>query len=126
MSRATLRFALLLVALALGTRFVGWWTVPVIGAAYGLLAGTDRWPGLSAAIAGALVWIGELVVASVAGAPIGAFGRDLAISMQLPSWAMFIVTAAFPALLSGSAAVLTAALRRRVVTSVRSLLGAPR
>ena len=60
------------------------------------------------------------------GAPVAAFGRDLALSMQLPFWAMFVVTAAFPALLAGSAGVLTSALRRRVVTTVRTLIGAPR
>jgi hypothetical protein len=120
------RVALLLVALALGTRLLGWWTVPVAGGAYGLLAATDRWPGLTAAIAAAVVWIGELAFASMTGAPIGTFGRELAVSMQLPSWAMFIVTAAFPALLAGSAAVLAFALRRRVLTTVRSLIGAPR
>jgi hypothetical protein len=118
--------ALLLVVLALGTRFVGWWSVPIAGGAYGLLAAADRWPGLTAAIAAALVWIGELVVAAVTGAPVGTFGRDLATSMQLPPWAIFVVTAAFPALLAGSAAVLTFALRRRVLSAVRSLIGAPR
>jgi hypothetical protein len=126
MTRGAGRVALLLIGLALGTRFLGWWTVPIVGGAYGLLAATDRWPGLTAAIAAAVVWLGELAVAALAGAPIGTFGRDLALSMQLPSWAMFVVTAAFPALLAGSAAVLTSALRRRVLTAVRSLIGAPR
>ncbi|MCC6317793.1 MAG: hypothetical protein IT361_08890 [Gemmatimonadaceae bacterium] len=106
-----LRFLILTMVIALGTVLVAWWVVPVAGAAYGLLGGRGR-PALVAAAAGAAAWGGYLSILSFGGAPVTRFAGDLAHAMTLPSWAPHVATLAFPALLAGSAAALTARWRR--------------
>lgn len=103
-----LRTIMLAVAIALGTILVGWWTVPLVAVAYGVLLRGSRYPGLSAAASGAMAWGGYLGLAVIGGAPVGAFASSLAASMQLPGWAPLTATLAFPALLAGLASYLGA------------------
>ena len=105
-----LRLLIVAVVIALGTVLVGWWTVPIVGALYGLLTPGSKRPGLTAAGAGVVAWGGYLAIAAVTGSPIGAFGNQLAQAMQLPGWAPLTATMLFPAILAGSAGVLGAAL----------------
>lgn len=114
-----LRLLILAVAIALGTVLVAWWVVPVLGAAYGLLArGTSR-PGLVASAAAMAGWGGYLSILALGGAPVGAFGSQLGAAMQLPGWAPYVATLAFPALLAGPAAWFTARVGARTDTKRR-------
>src|SRR5688572_18519997 len=54
--RSIVLFVLAVAAMALGTWFVGWWTVPVVGAVWAFLAATDRTLPLQAALAGVNAW----------------------------------------------------------------------
>ena len=105
-----LRWLILAVTIALGTVLVAWWVVPLVAAAYGLMARDSARPGLTAATAAMAAWGGYLQIVSFAGAPVAGFARDLAQSMNLPSWGPHLATLAFPALLAGPATFLTVAL----------------
>ncbi len=114
-----LRMLILAIAVALGTVLLAWWVVPLLGAGYGLLSRGTRAPGLAAAAGSAIGWGGYLSIVSLGGAPVGQFGNDLAQAMQLPSWAPFVATLAFPALLAGPAAYVTARIGSRSDTKRR-------
>jgi len=114
---AVLRIVIVAIALALGTTLAGWWAVPVVALAYGVVMHRTSRPGLTAAVAGALAWGGYLVLASVGGAAIRPFAAALGTSMQLPAWAPLVATLVFPALLAGLAAYLGARVGGRYLTS---------
>lgn len=108
-----LRVVILAMAMALATMVIGWWVVPVLAAVYGFLVrGTGR-PGVEAALAGGLSWGGYLSILAFGGAPVGAFGGDLALAMGLPSWAPHVATVVFPALLAAPAAFVASQVGRR-------------
>jgi hypothetical protein len=99
--------ALLCAAMAVGTWTVGWWTVPMVAAGWGILSGTPS-PWL-AGLAGALAW-GVLL----AGAPWEALGRltpRLGGIFHLAGWGMVVLTLGFAWLLGWSAARAGAGIR---------------
>ena len=108
-----LRVLILAIVIALGTVLLGWWTVPIAGALYGLLARGARRPGLTAAVAAMVAWGGYLSIGAATGAPVGTFGAQLARAMQLPVWAPIAATLVFPAILAGCAGVIGGAIAGR-------------
>ena len=96
--------------LALGTALLGWWAVPAIAAAYGLVF-PDKRHGLSTALAALLAW-GLLLGVTASQGPVLELAGKVAAVFALPSAALVAVTLAFPALLAGSAAELAATLRK--------------
>jgi hypothetical protein len=96
--------------LALGTALLGWWAVPAIAAVYGFIS-PERRHGLSTALAGALAW-GLLLAVTASQGPVLELAARVAAVLTLPTAALFVVTLVFPALLAGSAAELTAAVRK--------------
>ncbi len=112
-----LRTLMLGVGIALGTVLLGWWSVPLVALAYGVVQHRSRLPGLTAAASGAIAWGGYLGLAVIGGAPVATFGRELAASMQLPGWAPFTATLIFPAVLAGLAAYLGARVGGRYLSS---------
>lgn len=105
---SVLRFLILAVVIALGTVLVDWWIVPIVGLAYGLVSRRSRAPATVAALAGAVAWGGYLAIIGFGGAPVAAFGGNLARSLEMPVWLPHVATMVFPALLAGSAAYLGA------------------
>lgn len=105
---AALRLLILAASVALGTVVAGWWSVPLVAAAYGVASRRTHRPGRTAAAAGALAWGGYLTVTALTGAPVWALATRLAVSMQLPSWGLFVATLVFPAVLAGLASYLGA------------------
>jgi hypothetical protein len=99
-----LRLLILAVVFTLGTVLVGWWVVPLVGAAYGAAWRSSARPGLVAALAAAAGWGGYLSILALGGAPVARFAGDLAHAMSLPSWGPHAATLLFPALLAGPAA----------------------
>jgi hypothetical protein len=113
---SALRILILALFVALGTILIGWWAVPVVALAYGVLARARKRPGAVAALAAALGWGGYLAVMSFGGAPVGALATRLSVSMQLPAWGVLALTLAFPAFLAGTASYLGARLGARYLT----------
>ncbi len=99
-----------LLAVALGTQFVGWMAVPVVGLVMGL-ARPDQTPVLSGAGAGALGW-GVLLLWGLTRGPVMSLAQILGgIFGGLPGFAMVLMTVLFSALLAGAAAGMGSAVR---------------
>lgn len=107
---STIRIMLLAAAFAIATVALGWWTVPVLGAAWGLAAGSDRRTMLTAGVCAALGW-GALLALFALGAPIGDVASKVGAIMKVGGIGLIAVTLVFPALLAASAAGVTSALR---------------
>lgn len=108
--KGVIRVLILLVAFGLVTLFVGWWTVPVLGGLWGVVSGRDTWPAFTAALAGGLSWAVLLAWMAVRG-PVVDLAHQVGGVMSLPTWALFVITVAFPMVLAGSAAGLTGAIK---------------
>ncbi len=102
MMRQLLIVLVLGVAMALGTWWVGWWVVPVLGAAWGV-ARYGAYPSATAGVAGALGWM-LLVGAAALRGPMGDVSRVLGGALSLPGWVPLLITLAFPAALAAAAA----------------------
>lgn len=100
-------------AMLLGTIGLGWWTVPLLGAAWGASRPFNRGLAVSAALAGALAWAVLLAEATLGG-PVGELAGNLGGIFGLPGSIVILFTLLFPALLAGSAAALAVRLRRIV------------
>jgi len=111
--RRLLLLVFLTAAMLLGTIGLGWWTVPLLGAAWGASGPINRRLATSAALAGALAWA-LLLAGSAFGGPVGQLAGTLGGIFRLPGFIVILLTLLFPALLAGSAAALAAALREIV------------
>jgi hypothetical protein len=99
------RYLVVTVVVAFATWVGGWWTVPVVGLAAGMVLS----PGIVAG-ACASAWLLLLLIDFATGS-IGRVAAVLAGVMGLPAPALIAVTLAFPALLGWSAASLGSAAR---------------
>ncbi len=111
MSRALLRLALVALAFGLGTYAFGWWAVPTVGLAWGVMPGSSRRVAVRAGLAAALAWAVLLAAPGLMHAPVFAFAGKLAAAMQVPAAALWVVELAFPFLVAWSAALLGSAIR---------------
>ena len=109
--RSVLGFILLTLAFAAATP-VGWWTIPLTGALWGMLGSALPRPALLAGLAAGTAWGLWLVYdASVAGDAFGPFLARVAGVLTIPAVALVIVTVLFAGLLAWSAAALAGAMR---------------
>jgi len=95
---------MLVAAFALAT-FFGWWGVPVLAAAWGWVARSQRAAPREAALAAALGWAALLVWDALRG-PLAALASRLGATMQVPPAALILVTLLLAAALAWSAATL--------------------
>ena len=102
--RFALKLALLALAFALGSAFLGWWSVPAIGVLWGAVAKRNAYPGLTAASAAGLAWAGLLLLVAVRG-PMWILADKVGAILAIPGWLFIFITLAFPTLLAGTAAV---------------------
>jgi hypothetical protein len=102
MTRQVLLVGALAVVMALGTWWLGWWVVPVLGAAWGV-ARYGAYPSATAAVAAALGWMLILGVQALRG-PMGEVSRILASALDVPGWTPLLITALFPAGLAAASA----------------------
>jgi hypothetical protein len=93
------------------TWFVGWWMVPVIGAAYGAWAFDRRLTLVTATLAAVIGW-GALLVYDASAGPVGRLLQVLGALFRVPGAALVVLTLAYAGLLAVSAAALTRGLRR--------------
>lgn len=108
MRRQFLALGILAVAMALGTWWLGWWVVPVLGAAWGV-ARYGAFPSATAGVGAALGWMLLLGVSALQG-PMGTVSRTLADAMSVPGWVPLALTALFPAALAATSAWLSGAI----------------
>ena len=99
-------------AIALGTWVLGWWMVPVVGAAWGWVKRIDPATPLLAGLAAMLAW-GVLLVISASGAPAGSVSASVGRAMRVGPSALVALTIAYPGLLAASAAAVAGAVGRR-------------
>ena len=101
MRRRLLAILVLAAALAVGTAYGGWWTVPVVAAVGARVF--PHAPVRTAAAAGALAW-GVLLGWTAWQAPASSLALRMAVLFHLPPWGFPALTLLFPALLAASAA----------------------
>jgi hypothetical protein len=109
MNRPVLRLLVLAAVVAAATMAVAWWTTPIIGGVFGLVA-TRRgrsYPVVTPLAAGFLGWMALVVVAAARGGA-GRVAEVMGGILGLPGWGLFLVTPLYGALLAGTAALLTA------------------
>ena len=102
MTRQVLLVVALAVIMTLGTWWLGWWVVPVVGAAWGV-ARYGAYPSATAGVAAALGWMLILGVQALRG-PMGEVSRTLAAVLAVPGWVPVLLTALFPAGLAAASA----------------------
>lgn len=108
--KRTISWAVMLPAFVLGTAFVGWWTVPVVGGAWGVVTAYDGKPWRAAALAAAAAWA-ILLASSATRGPLLTLAGTLGAIFGLPGFAVLLLALIFPALLAWSAAGLVSAVR---------------
>ena len=100
---------LLAAAFAIATVVLGWWAVPVVAAAWGLVRRGLPRSGALAAAGAALGWAALLAWTALRG-PLGTLAGQLAGIFGVPAAVLPVVALVFAALLAWSAAHLTGAL----------------
>lgn len=111
--RPFVKYILLAEVFAVTTFGLGWWSVPLVAAAWGLASRSPRKAAFAAfaAIGG---WA-SLLMLDVARGPVATMGSQLAGVMKLPAVALYALTLIFPALLAWCAAALMPAIRKPAV-----------
>lgn len=94
---------MLATALALATWLAGWWGVPLVAAAWGLMSRRRTDAAREAALAAILAWA-ILLAAQAARGPLGDLAARLGSAMRAPAPILMLVTVLFAALLAWSAA----------------------
>jgi hypothetical protein len=110
MKRTLISFLLLVLAFALGTGVLGWWSVPAIGLLYGILARPGRGQGLLAGVAALAAWAVLLLWTATQG-PVGLLTTKLAGIMRMPGPALYVITLMFPFFLAGCSTGLVSAIK---------------
>jgi hypothetical protein len=101
--------ALVVAAMATLTWVVGWWTVPVVAAAWAYVRKDDVAAPLLAGLAAMLAW-GLLLLIVASAAPGGSVMRSVGAAMQLGPGALLALTIAYGGLLAASSAALVRAI----------------
>lgn len=109
--RSVIKLVLLAEAFAVATFALGWWTVPIVAAAWAAYS-TDENRARSAALCAMGGWA-TLLALDFARGPVGTMGAQLGGVMNLPPVVLYVLTLVFPALLAWSAATLVPRLRKR-------------
>lgn len=110
MKRAVTEVSLFALAVAGATWVLGWWSVPMLGAAAGIsMRGSSS--GARAALGAAVGW-GALLLIDAAGGRLGAIAAPLAATMRVPAVVLVLLTLMYPALLAWSGVTIGRVLRR--------------
>ena len=102
--RNLVKAVLLAEAFAVATYALGWWTVPVIAAAWALISRDKRAPRFTALCA--MGGWGTLLLLDAAKGPVGNMAVRLGGVMGVPAAGLYAITLLFPALLAWCAAAL--------------------
>lgn len=107
----------LAVAFAIGTMAVGWWAVPALGLAAGLLLPRSARPVATVSLGAALGW-GALLIRASRAEGFARLATHLGNLFGAPTAVLVAATILFPMVAAGAAALLASALRQRVVTTM--------
>ena len=109
--RNFVKYLLLAEAFAVTTFGIGWWSVPIVAALWGL-ASRDSHRARNAAIAAAAGWA-TLLLIDIARGQVGVMAEQLGSLMSVPAPLLYFLTLLFPALIAWSAAAIVPGLRKR-------------
>lgn len=112
--RGVVKFLLLSEAFAVATFGLGWWSVPLIAALWGAFAVPPGGRARFAALCAATGWASLLLLDAARG-PLSEVAAQIAGVMRVPSFALYVLTLLFPAMLAWSAASLSPRLRKPAV-----------
>jgi hypothetical protein len=98
--KTTLSAIILALLFAAGTRFFGWWTVPLIAFAYGLTTSSSAW---LAALGALFAWAGWLAYDAAEG-PVGRLATLLGAIFHAPAALLLVATLVYPMILAACAA----------------------
>jgi hypothetical protein len=104
--RYVARIAIVALICALATMWLGWISLPVIGFIYSIIDRRVRARGTIAALGAALGWLAILGAEAARGADVRVVAVKVGEVVQLPAFALVMITVAFAAVLCGTAAVL--------------------
>ncbi len=107
--RPFVKYLLLAELFAVTTFGLGWWSVPLVAAAWGLVSRSTR-KALFAAFAALGGWT-TLLLLDVARGPVSTMGSQLGGVMHLPAFGLYAFTLIFPALLAWCSASLVPTVR---------------
>ena len=108
--RGAVKVVLLAEAFAVATFGLGWWSVPIVAALWGLISSSPNRARV-AALCAAGGWA-TLLLLDIAKGPVLTMGRQLGGVMSIPAFVLYLLTLVFPALLAWSAASLIPSLRK--------------
>lgn len=108
--RTFVKYVLLAETFAVTTFGLGWWSVPLVAAAWGLTSRSPR-KATFAALAALGGWA-SLLLLDVARGPVATMGTQLGGVMKLPAFALYALTLIFPTLLAWCVATLMPTLRK--------------
>lgn len=97
--------------MGVGTWTLGWWAVPAIGAAWGLLRRGGPRRGREAALAATLAWV-ALLAGDAGGGALPRVADVLGGVFRMPGALLLLVTVGFAAALAGLAAYVAGARAR--------------
>ena len=103
MRRQFTEIGVLAATIAVATAWVGWWTVPLVGAAWGFGRHGEGWPVATSAVSASLAWVVLLAFTALRG-PVGTLSGQVGGVMGIPGWLLILVFLIFPAALAGAAA----------------------
>jgi hypothetical protein len=121
MLRSVVKFVLIAEAFSVATYALGWWTVPLLALACGLIIHLDRKPVIYATLCATAGWL-MLLLLDAARGPLGEVASRFGGVMGFPPAALVVSTLLFPALLAWSASSIGAAVRRRMVRAPEVVL----
>ncbi|MBI3568237.1 MAG: hypothetical protein HY084_08575 [Gemmatimonadetes bacterium] len=99
-----LRFVLVAAAFAAATFAIGWWGVPLVGAAMGVITSRERGGATVAALAAMVAW-GALLLWDAARGPLGHLASVLAGVLTIRPVGVYAVTLCFAGLLALTSAL---------------------
>jgi len=105
-----LKYLLLAEGFAVTTFGLGWWSVPIVAAFWGM-ASADRFRARNAALCASVGWATLLLIDAARG-PVAVMASQLAGVMRVPAPVLYLATLIFPAILAWSAAALVPSLAR--------------
>jgi hypothetical protein len=108
-----LRFVLVAAAFAAATFAIGWWGVPLVGAAMGVITARERGGAAMAALAAMVAW-GALLLWDATRGPLGHLASVLAGVLTIRPVGVYAVTLCFAGLLALSASLVARGVTRLV------------
>ena len=105
MKRQWLEIGVLSLVTLIATVWLGWWTVPLVGAGWGFSRQGEGFPALTAAVSASLAWVLLLGVTALRG-PVGSLADMVGGATGVPGVVLVTAALVYPAILAGAAAAL--------------------